>query len=223
MEARHGPGVATVGDLIRTVAGLFSLGAAVIHTVVAGAHFREFWLFGAFFVVVAVLQAAWAAMILIRPSRALLVGGAVLNAAVVVVWGVSRVTGVPIGPEAGTPEAVGAIDLVATLEEVGAVAAILVLLAVPRSLRRPLRDGVPVPVIGGLAALVAGITAAAITAWRQGASPTGPSRSGGGHGVHLLLVAGAFVLFVVRALFTYRRSRTPPPRSADISERDRTA
>jgi hypothetical protein len=217
MEAGHPRRVATAGDLVRTVAGLFSLGAGVIHAVVMGAHFREFWLFGVFFLVVATAQAAWAAVVMIRPSRAVLMGGALLNLAVVAVWAISRLTGVPIGPDAGVPEGVGAIDLVATVEEVGAVVGAVILLAAPGALARPLREGVPVAAIGGLAALVAGITAAAVVAWRQGDDASaGAPGSAGGHGLHLVVVAAAFVAFAARALLTYRRSRTPPARQGRV-------
>jgi hypothetical protein len=96
---------------------------------------------------------------------------------------------------------------------VAVVLAVLVLLASPGVLRRPIRDGVPVVAIGGLAMVVAGITAAAVVAWRLGDGATGSTGSTGGHGLHLIVVGGAFVAFAVRALLTYRRSGGSPPRS----------
>ena len=216
MEAGRVGRVATAGALVRTGAGLLSLGAGVIHAVVMGEHFREFWVFGAFFVAVAAAQAAWAALVMVRPSRAVLVGGAVLNLAVAAIWAISRIAGMPVGPDAGVPEAVGPLDLMATSEEVVVVLAVLALLASPAVLRRPVRDGVPVVAIGSLAMLVAGITAAAVVSWRQGdIAPPGGTGPTEGHGLHLIIVGGALVVFAVRALLVSRRSGMPSPRSPD--------
>ena len=71
-----------------------SLGAAVVHFGYASAHFDEYWLYGLFFVVVAWLQLVWAAAVVVRPSRSLLIAGALGNAAVVAVWVASRTIGV---------------------------------------------------------------------------------------------------------------------------------
>jgi hypothetical protein len=49
---------------------------------------------------------------------ATLIAGAVGNAAVVGVWVLSRTVGLPVGPDAGTPEAVGGLDGLGTVFEV---------------------------------------------------------------------------------------------------------
>src|SRR5206468_8509327 len=67
-----------------------SLGAAVVHFGYASAHFSEYWLYGLFFVVVAWLQVLWAVAIVVRPSRWLLLAGAVGSEAVLAVWVASR-------------------------------------------------------------------------------------------------------------------------------------
>lgn len=100
-----------------------SLLAAVIHGWVIDEHIDESAIFGAFFIDVTLAQAAYALAVMFRPGRALLLAGAVGNAAVVLLWVVSRTVGIPIGPEAGEAEAVGALDVVATAAEVVVVLA----------------------------------------------------------------------------------------------------
>ena len=102
--------------------GSLSAGAAVVHFSVAPEHFREDFWFGLFFVVVGTLQLAWGAAILAGESKRLYTGGAVGNAIVLGVWAVSRTTGLPFGPGAGTPEPIGLIDGVATAYEAVIVA-----------------------------------------------------------------------------------------------------
>ena len=58
--------------------------------------------------------------------------GAAGNAAVVLVWAVSRTAGLPIGPEVWHPEAISALDVVATALEAGLVLGGSILLAAPR-------------------------------------------------------------------------------------------
>ncbi|MDQ1534899.1 MAG: hypothetical protein QOF28_2660 [Actinomycetota bacterium] len=119
-RARSKPARLARGGLLFTLV-LCSAGAATIHAVVCPEHFREYVAFGAFFVVAAALQGAWAVAALLRPTRALLVVGAAGNAAVILVWAVSRTAGLPIGPEVWQPEAISVRDVVATLLEVGVV------------------------------------------------------------------------------------------------------
>ena len=111
------------------------MGAGLIHASVTVAHVREYWLFGLLFAIVAPSQVVWAALVQRRPAdRRLLIAGAVANVAVAAVWLVSRTTGLPIGPHAGTPEAVGVKDVLATADELGlalVVAAALVRLDPP--------------------------------------------------------------------------------------------
>ena len=116
--------------MIILVAGV-SWAAAFVHAGVIPAHFGEYWLFGLFFVAVAILQGGWGAWVYQDPRPERLWLGAVGNLLVVVVWTVSRTAGLPIGPEAWHPEAVGFVDVMATLDEVGIAAMALGLLARP--------------------------------------------------------------------------------------------
>lgn len=102
-----------------TVAAVASAAAAGIHFAVAPEHFHEWWGFGTFFVVSGTAQLAWAAF----PSKDWI--GIAGNALFVALWAVSRTHGLPFGPEAGTPEAVGPLDLASVLLELTAVAALV--------------------------------------------------------------------------------------------------
>ena len=100
------------------LAAACSVVAAVVHVVVMPEHLDEYWLFGLFFGALAALQLGYAGMLAVRPSRRLLVAGALVNASTVAVWLVSRTVGLPIGPAAGAPEPVGVLDVLSTAAEV---------------------------------------------------------------------------------------------------------
>ncbi len=114
--------------------------SAVIHAVVVPEHLREWGPAGAFFIAVALAQLAWGALIYRRPTRRWLLAGVYGNVALVGIWLVSRSIGVPIGPDAGHPEALGARDALATLNEVFAVG-ITGLLLTGRTLPNRLTSG----------------------------------------------------------------------------------
>jgi hypothetical protein len=93
---------------------LATVSAATVHVYVIPEHFEESALYGAFFVTLAVVQLAWAAWVSVRPSRRLLASGIAANAGVVMLWAASRFIAVPLGPGAGTREAIGGLDVFAT-------------------------------------------------------------------------------------------------------------
>jgi hypothetical protein len=103
-----------VGDLWVMGLALLSVGAGLIHFAVIREHLEEYWLYGAFFVVVAVAQLGWAILVVRAPSSALLLGGGIGNLLVVGVWVVTRTVGPLIGPEASVPLTVGTGDLIST-------------------------------------------------------------------------------------------------------------
>lgn len=107
---------------------LLSASVAAIHFAVVSEHFDEFALFGVLFAATAILQLVWAALVLQRPSRPVLLMGAIGNGGVASVWLLSRIAGLPVGPEPWTPEPVGIGDVVATVLEVGLVVGALALL-----------------------------------------------------------------------------------------------
>lgn len=111
------PGDAGENSAVRATMSLLSGAAAAVHFAVVGVHFDEYWVFGTFFLVVAWFQAAWAVLVVARPSRSQLLIGAIVNGAVIVIWLWSRTGGLPIGPESGEAEAAEFIDVVATALE----------------------------------------------------------------------------------------------------------
>lgn len=125
----HHRGPVMLREPVLITCALLSTGAAVIHFAVLGEHWREWWGYGLIFGVAAWLQLAWAAAVVARPSRKLVVAGAVGNLAIAAMWVMTRTSGVPLGPEAGEAESTTLIDAVATGFEValavGAGAAIL--------------------------------------------------------------------------------------------------
>ena len=107
----------TFGYFLRWQVAALSAGAAAIHFAEISAHFQEYRVFGTFFLAVAWFQAASSVAIATRSERRLLIPIVVVNAIVILIWAWSRTAGLPIGPEAGEPEAIGAADLLATVLE----------------------------------------------------------------------------------------------------------
>jgi hypothetical protein len=122
---------AQLAEAVRIV-GWLSLAAGVIHAVAMIDHFGHYWLYGVFFLAVTYGQVLWGLALLRRPvdDRVLTIG-ALANLAIVAVWLYSRTIGMPIGPNAGRPEAVGAMDVAATLDQL-ALAAYVAAIVRPR-------------------------------------------------------------------------------------------
>lgn len=115
-------------DVLRFAVAAASAGAAAIHFAVIDQHVAEYWLFGAFFVAVALAQLGWVVAVVSNPIRTVYVVGAVGNALIAVTWVISRTTGLPFGPGAGEPEPVGVADVVSTVLELAVVVGTLLLL-----------------------------------------------------------------------------------------------
>ncbi len=103
------------------IAAVLSLLAGTVHGLVCPEHFREGFLYGAFFAVDASAQLLWVGLVMWRPSRWLVAVGLFANVPVVLLWVVTRTIGIPLGPEAGVVEGVGFLDAVSTVAEVGIV------------------------------------------------------------------------------------------------------
>ena len=109
-----------------------AVGAGAVHVAVVPEHAREWVGYAAFFAVTALFQFTGAIVVLTRRSRLLCSLFALGNAAVIVLWLVSRFVAVPLGPGAGTVEPMGALDLFASACEAVVVVAAAACLA-----RRP--------------------------------------------------------------------------------------
>jgi hypothetical protein len=114
--------------VLRFAVAVASAGAATVHFAVIGQHAAEDWLFGVFFVAVALAQLGWVVAVVSNPTRTVYVVGALGNALIAVTWAISRTTGLPFGPGAGEREPVGIADLVSTALELGVVVGTLLLL-----------------------------------------------------------------------------------------------
>ena len=107
---------------------MLSVAAGAVHLAVIYAHFREYWLFGVFFVVVALFQLGWGFLLLFRQRPTWLWLGGAVNAAVLGIWILSRTMGLPVGPGTGVPESISLADLVASGYEILIVAGVAGLL-----------------------------------------------------------------------------------------------
>ena len=135
------------------LAALASAGAGVIHAAAAGAHSGDRTMVVAF-ALVAVSQVAWAAAALHRPTRAVALVGAGLNAALVLAWVATRTVGLPLVESLREPETAGLQDTVCAA--LGLVAAGLAVAAAVRprwdaGTRSPLAAGAAAVLVVGLA------------------------------------------------------------------------
>jgi len=172
----------SVGTYLRWVLAALSLGAGGIHFAMIGPHFDEWWASGLFFAALAWFQVAWAAGVVLRPSRALLAVGALVNAGAVGVWAVSRTWGVPVGPHSGVAEAASFVDVLATAFEGVLLLGCLALILRPRlSTMRASRFSALPAWIAGLGVVV--LTTMAFTPSFASGHSHGPvGHPAGGHG-----------------------------------------
>jgi hypothetical protein len=150
------------GATLLPLVALAGAAAASIHFVVMPEHFEEATLYGLFFAITASTQLIYSAWLLLRPSRALLAIGAVGNITIVVLWLVTRLVAVPLGPGAGTTEEFGGLDILATVFELTMAVGAITLIRRPLPMRRALHPVTWSPAIWTLAPLAAfaiGVTA----------------------------------------------------------------
>ncbi|MCZ4498695.1 MAG: hypothetical protein JWQ74_1248 [Marmoricola sp.] len=126
------PGAARTGAAL-PIAIISSTAAASVHAAVGPAHFRELFLFGLFFAGSATAQIIWSLLMVLRPTRSLVVAAGLGNAVVLVLWAVTRTVGLPFGL-LPSPEAVGPWDLCCGVWEAVVVVACAALLRSPAPL-----------------------------------------------------------------------------------------
>ena len=103
--------------------------AALIHLLVTPEHFGEWWGYGTFMLAAFVAQVSFAGGLLVWPEwKLLLLAGGIGNLAIIGMWAVSRTVGIPLGPETGEVEGIGALDLICTASEATLVVVLAVLL-----------------------------------------------------------------------------------------------
>jgi len=152
----QGSGTETVAIV---VVSLMCLIAAGIHLYVTPEHFSEWWVYGVFFIVVAGGQLATIPLVIWWRTPQILTTLVAANVALVLIWVVSRTSGLPIGPPVldetggladpkvggygahavGVPESVGVLDLTATISEL--IVVIVLCAMLPANWRRWVLNG----------------------------------------------------------------------------------
>jgi hypothetical protein len=112
------------------IASLLSAASAIIHAYFMPEHFEAWIGYGLFFLAASVSQVLLALCLLaFRPvPRWVLWAGILGNAAILAMWLLTRTIGVPLGPEAGEIEPIGALDLGSKIAEVGLMVCLVMLL-----------------------------------------------------------------------------------------------
>ncbi|KPM57659.1 hypothetical protein ACG83_03335 [Frankia sp. R43] len=144
----------------RILAAFASLGAAATHAAVAPSHFGSWPLSGVFFIATAIFQAGWALPALRQAGRRTMAAGLLVNAGSILLWLVSRTSGLPVGPHAGLPEQVDRVDLTTVSFE--AVVCVVALWELWSRHARGFRSSFSAAVVIGAAG--AGVTGLAIPA-----------------------------------------------------------
>ena len=157
--------VASSKEAAVVAAASFTAGA--VHLAAADAHVAESSMFAAFFLVLGVAQAAWAVLVLGNRQRGIMATGAIGSAGVIVVWILSRTTGLPIGPHPGEAEPAGMGDTIAS-----ALQFVVLICAGGFALRTPIRrkpatastaGRLPALLVASLGVLAASVLATALT------------------------------------------------------------
>lgn len=104
------------------VAGALSLEAGIVHLFEAPEHWLFWWGYGVFFVATGLAQALFSILVVWRPGPLLFLIGIALNFSMIVIYAISRTSGIPfLGPHAWQAEWPGQLDVLATAAEVGLV------------------------------------------------------------------------------------------------------
>jgi hypothetical protein len=165
----------TTPYLLAALASL-SAAAAAIHFAVVFEHFKDYTLYGVFFLVLSWAQLIWPAVLLRRPSRLWLWLGMTGNAAVLAVYIASRTVGLPFGPDLHHPEPVGALDVMSCALEFALITGCAALIWRPSLVDWPARRRAGVATAATLLAVpvlaISATTAVMTPGW---AGPEGPA------------------------------------------------
>jgi hypothetical protein len=171
----------TIGRYLRWLLVALSLAAGAIHFAEVGDHFNLSWKHGVFFAVVAWLQLSWAVAFLVAPTRKLLAAAALGNSLIVMLWAVSRIWGVPIGPGAWEPEPVALIDALCTAFEVVIVVVSVAVLWRPAMAQRTVRPSLGLAGIGVTGVAIAVVSTMALAPSFASEHHHGDEEDGHGH------------------------------------------
>jgi hypothetical protein len=166
------------------------LGAAVVHSTVIGPHYSEWPLAGVFFTMLQIVETLLALAVIGAWSRITALAVVSTSLATVAVWVVSRTIGIPIGPEAFQPEAMGTADIACCALELVAAALVLPWAAKSGSRQRAVvRNGGGVPTVAAMALVAVVTISIAAVGLRAALGDEGHAEDG--HGEHASSVAPA--------------------------------
>lgn len=100
-------------DLAVYAASVISIAAAAIHLWATPGHFVEWWAYGVFFLVIALAQGLFGVLLPRWPNQTIALAGIWGNLAIVLLYLLSRTSGIPVGPHAGLAEEAGVLDMAA--------------------------------------------------------------------------------------------------------------
>ena len=211
------PPPSLTGLLVAGAAAL-SVASGLIHVAAVPEHWANYRIAAWFFIGLGIFQVAWAALVLGRPSRLLFAAGAAASLGTIVVWTVSRTSGLPFGPFAGIAERAGRADVISTLFEEALLIALILLAYGVGERRRQERSGYRAA-IAGILGITGSLTLWALTALHaggHGAAVPGArsqvnllSELAGHHGLHLLFAGGAVVVYASYVAGYVRRHGWP--------------
>lgn len=162
---------------IAAAAAVLVTGAGWIHLLAAENH-RAHAHVAAFFIAVSLLQLGWAALVLYDATRRLLMTGLIGNLGLVLLWVLSRTTGVMFVPRVQHVEPVGVPDAAASALELVAAAALSVLLTTRKGELAP--AGARRLVAGTASVTLLLVVAAGATGTAHHQVHSGPGESTGG-------------------------------------------
>ena len=123
-------------SLLRYGAATLSVVAALIHAWVMPEHFREWWGYGTFFLIIALAQWFYSVVLLRWPRQPLFLLGIAGNLAIIGLYIATRTVGIPFfGPQAGEVEAIGVVDLISKVAELALVIMLVSLMSIGGSPR----------------------------------------------------------------------------------------
>ncbi len=125
-----------VGDL-RFLLAAALVGGAAIHGAAVSEHLTEWSAAGAFFIVLAMVEIAAAAVLLFRATDGAVIAAGIISIGPLGLWLYSRTAGLPFGPGAGAPERIGLADSVTGALEITALVIAVALLRGRRFAPRP--------------------------------------------------------------------------------------
>jgi|GEM_PF-2662760 len=105
-----------------------SLFAGYIHVAYVDSHLQEWWGYGAFFIAAANVQVLFAALLVRWPKPWLPFAGIAGNLAIIIVYVITRTSGIPLGPHRRVVEEATAADWATTAAQVGIIVALLAML-----------------------------------------------------------------------------------------------